>query len=240
MRTGLIAEKLGMTRIFDDSGTHIPVTLLKVEQCQVVTVLTEEKNGYSAIQLGAGKVNPKNVKKPQRGTFAKAGVEPKRKLAEFRVSNDALLNVGDEITADHFIKGQRIDVIGTSVGKGFAGVMKRWNFSGNRASHGASLSHRSAGSTGMCQDPGRVFKNKKMAGQMGNHRVTAHNLEVVGTDAEKGLIMVKGCIPGSAGKMVLVRDAIKKARPENVPFPACVKSATAGAKAEASAEKSEG
>ncbi len=225
MRTGLIAEKLGMSRFFDENGVHVPVTLLKVEGCQVVTVRTEEKNGYSAIQLGVGTINPKNVKKPVRGQFAKAGVEPKRKLAEFRVSNDALLSVGDEITVDHFVKGQRVDVVSTSKGKGFAGVMKRWNFGGGRASHGNSLAHRVPGSTGMCQDPGRTIPGKKMPGQMGNRRCTAMSLEVVGTDMERGLILIKGAVPGSEGSFVLIRDAVKKKLPEGVPFPASIRKA---------------
>ncbi|MBH1989571.1 MAG: 50S ribosomal protein L3 [Alphaproteobacteria bacterium] len=225
MRTGLIAEKVGMSRFFDENGMHIPVTLLKVEGCQVVTVRTEEKNGYSAIQLGVGKINPKNVSKPLRGHFAKAGVEPKRKLAEFRVSKDALLNIGDEITVDHFIKGQHVDVTGVSVGKGFAGVMKRWNFGGGRASHGNSLAHRVPGSTGMCQDPGRVIPGKKMPGQMGNKQRTVMSLEIVGTDVEKGLILVKGALPGAQGTFVLVRDAVKKKLPTDLPFPAAIRKA---------------
>jgi large subunit ribosomal protein L3 len=225
MRTGLIAEKMGMSRYFDENGVHVPVTLLKVEGCQVVTVRTEEKNGYSAIQLGVGKINPKNVKKPVRGQFAKAGVEPKRKLAEFRVTNDALLSVGDEITVDHFVKGQRVDVVSTSKGKGFAGVMKRWNFGGGRASHGNSLAHRVPGSTGMCQDPGRTIPGKKMPGQLGSRRCTAMSLEVMGTDLERGLILIKGAVPGSEGSFVLIRDAVKKKLPEGVPFPAAVRKA---------------
>lgn len=223
MRTGLIAEKVGMSRVFDENGMHVPVTLLKVEECQVVTVRTQEKNGYSAIQLGVGKINPKNVKKPVRGQFAKAGVEPKRKLAEFRVSEDALLNIGDELTVDHFVKGQHVDVTGVSVGKGFAGVIKRWNFHGGRATHGNSLAHRIPGSTGGCQDPGRVIPGKKMPGQLGNKQRTAMNLQIVGTDTEKGLIFVKGAIPGSNGTFVTVRDAVKKKMPADLPFPAAIR-----------------
>lgn len=238
MRTGLIAEKLGMSRVFNENGIHVPVTLLKVEECQVVTVRTEEKNGYSAIQLGVGKINPKNVKKPLRGHFAKAGVEPKRKLAEFRVSSDALLTIGDEVTVDHFVKGQHVDVTATSVGKGFAGVMKRWNFGGGRATHGNSLAHRVPGSTGMCQDPGRVLPGTKMPGQMGNKKRTAMNLEIVGTDLEKGLILVKGAVPGAVGAFVLVRDAVKKKMPENLPFPAAVRKAS-GSDANANSEAAE-
>lgn len=236
MRTGLIARKLGMTRIFNDAAEHVPVTVLQVEDCQVVGVRTMEKDGYTAVQLGAGKVKVKNVTKPQRGRFAKAKVEPKRHLAEFRVAEDALLEVGAELSVEHFRPGQFVDVTGTSIGKGFAGVMKRHNFGGLRASHGVSISHRSHGSTGQRQDPGKVFKGKKMAGQMGNVRVTTQNLQVVATDAERGLILVKGAVPGAEGGVVLVRDAVKRKRPDEAPYPAALKTEAA---AEAPAEGGE-
>ena len=234
MRTGLIARKLGMTRIFSDAAEHVPVTVLQVEDCQVVGVRTMEKDGYTAVQLGAGKAKVKNVTKPLRGHFAKAKVEPKRHLAEFRVAEDALLAVGAELSVEHFRPGQFVDVTGTSVGKGFAGAMKRHNFGGLRATHGVSISHRSHGSTGQRQDPGKVFKGKKMAGHMGNVRVTTQNLQVVATDAERGLILVKGAVPGAEGGIVLVRDAIKRRRPEEAPYPAALKGAApAGAAAPA-------
>jgi large subunit ribosomal protein L3 len=222
MRTGLIAQKLGMTRVFDDTGNHLPVTLLKVDGCQVVAQRTEERDGYTAVQLGVGAAKPKRVSKAMRGHFAKAKVEPKRRLAEFRVSEDALLDTGVEISAGHFLAGQYVDVSGTSIGKGFAGAMKRHNFKGLLASHGISISHRSHGSTGQCQDPGKVFKGKKMAGHMGDERVTVQNLRVVSTDPEDGLIAVEGAVPGSRGSYVLLRDAIKKATPDDVPFPAAI------------------
>src|SRR3954453_12411428 len=196
MRSGLIAQKLGMTRVFTDEGEHVPVTVLKVDNVQVVAVRTEESDGYTAVQLGAGTAKVKNVTKPQRGHFAKAKVEPKARLAEFRVSEDALVEIGAEITAAHFVSGQYVDVTGTSIGKGFAGGMKRHNFGGLRASHGVSVSHRSLGSTGQRQDPGKTFKNKKMAGQMGNERVTTQSLEVIAADSERGLILIKGAVPG--------------------------------------------
>ena len=224
MRSGLIAQKVGMTRVFNDAGEHVPVTVLKVESCQVVAVRTAAKDGYTAVQLGAGSPKVKNVSKAMRGHFAKAKVEPKRKLVEFRVSEDAMLEIGAELSAAHFVPGQDIDVVGTSIGKGFAGAMKRHNFSGLRASHGVSISHRSHGSTGQTQDPGRVFKGKKMAGHMGARRVTTQNLSVVSTDPEQGLILVRGAVPGSAGGWVLVRDALKGSVPEDVPFPAGLKS----------------
>lgn len=227
MRTGVIAKKMGMTRIFTDDGTHESVTVLQMDNCQVVDVMTEETNGYNAIQLGVGTAKVKNVSKGMRGHYAKAKVEPKRKLAEFRVSGDALLDVGSEITADHFIAGQPVDVVGTSIGKGFAGAMKRHNFAGLEASHGVSISHRSHGSTGNSQDPGRVFKGKKMAGHMGDKRITSQNLVVISTDPERGLIMVRGSVPGSKGGYVLVSDAIKKAVPEGVPFPAALRAGPA-------------
>jgi large subunit ribosomal protein L3 len=223
MRTGVIAQKLGMSRVFTDDGEHVPVTVLKIDNCQVVSVRTKARDGYAALQLGVGRAKVKNVGKPMRGHFARAKVEPKRKLAEFRVSEDALLEVGTEVTPDHFLAGQYVDVTGTSIGKGFAGAMKRHNFSGLEASHGVSLSHRSHGSTGHCTDPGKVFKGKKMAGQMGSARVTTQNLKVVATDGERGLILVKGAVPGAKGGYVLVSDARKKAAPEGVPFPAGVR-----------------
>jgi len=229
MRTGLIAQKMGMTRLFTEEGEHVPVTVLKVDNCQVVAVRTEERDGYTALQLGVGKAKVKNVTKPQRGHFAKAKVEPKRKLVEFRVSPDALVEVGAEIGADHFITGQFVDVTGTSIGKGFAGAMKRHNFGGLRATHGVSISHRSHGSTGNRQDPGRVFKGKKMAGHMGDRRVTQLNLKVVATDADRGLIMIRGAVPGAEGGYVLVRDAVKRAKPDGLPFPAALRGAAAAA-----------
>ena len=229
MRTGLIARKLGMTRLFRDDGTHVPVTVLEIGDCRVVAKMTAEKNGYNALQLGLGKAKVKNVSKAMRGHFAKAKIEPKRKLAEFRVSPDALLEVGAEIVADHFVAGQHVDVVGTTIGKGFAGVMKRHNFAGLEASHGVSVSHRSAGSTGNSQNPGRVFKGKKMAGHMGDVRATGQNLEVIVTDAERGLVLVKGAVPGAKGGYVYVSDAKKKVLPETAPFPA-------GLRGDASAE----
>ena len=220
MRSGLIARKLGMTRVFSDSGQHLPVTVLHVDDCQVVTVRDKEKDGYWAVQLGAGKAKVKNVSRAQREHFAKARVEPKRKLAEFRVSEDAVLEPGARLSAEHFVAGQYVDVIGTSIGKGFAGAMKRHNFSGLRASHGVSISHRAHGSTGNSQDPGKVFKGKKMAGHLGDSRVTTQNLQVVSTDAERGLILVKGAVPGAKGGWVLVQDAVKKPLPDSAPMPA--------------------
>lgn len=219
MRSGVIAQKLGMTRVFTDAGEHIPVTVLRLDKCQVVAQRTEEKNGYTALQLGAGLSKVKNVTRAQRGHFAVAKVEPKRKLAEFRVSSDNLIDVGAEMSADHFIEGQFVDVCGTSIGKGFAGAMKRHNFGGLRASHGVSINHRSLGSTGQCQDPGKVFKGKKMAGHMGAERVTTQNLRVVRTDVERGLILVRGAVPGSKGGWVFLRDAVKRSLPEGVPMP---------------------
>lgn len=210
MRTGLVARKLGMTRLFNDDGTHVPVTVLKIDKCQVVAQRTLDKDGYTALQLGVGEAKAKNVSQPLKGHFAKAQVEPKRKLVEFRVAPDALLDVGTEITADHFAAGQVVDVVGTTIGKGFAGAMKRHNFRGLEASHGVSISHRSHGSTGQRQDPGKVFKNKKMAGHMGMRRRTQQNLVVVRTDIERGLIMVRGSVPGSEGGYVLIQDAVKK------------------------------
>ena len=219
MRSGLIAQKLGMTRIFTEDGTNVPVTVLGLQNCQVVGQRTEEKDGYTALQLGAGVAKVKNVSKPRRGQFAAARVEPKRCVAEFRVSADNLIEVGASMRADHFADGQLVDVTGTSIGKGFAGAMKRHNFGGLRASHGVSISHRSHGSTGNSQDPGKVFKGKKMAGHMGAERVTTQNLTVVKTDIERGLIMIKGSVPGSKGGWVFIRDAIKHAMPEGVAVP---------------------
>src|SRR3954453_2965103 len=222
MRTGLLAKKLGMTRIFKDDGTHVPVTVLHLDQLQVVAARTQEKDGYTAIQLGWGKAKVKNVTQPQRGHFAKAKVEPKQKLVEFRVDADALLEPGATLSAAHFVPGQKVDVCGTSKGKGFAGGMKRWNFSGLEASHGVSISHRSLGSTGNRQDPGRTFKNKKMAGHLGFERITTLNLEVAAVDADKGLLMIKGAVPGAKDGYVLVRDAIKRARPAEAAYPAAL------------------
>ena len=225
MRSGVIAKKLGMTRLFLESGKQVPVTVLQMEQCQVVAQRTAEKDGYTAVQLGVGAAKAKNTSQPMRGHFAKANVAPKRKVAEFRVSQDNMIDVGAEITADHFLAGQKVDVAGTSIGKGFAGAMKRHNFGGLRASHGVSISHRSHGSTGQCQDPGKVFKGKKMAGHMGAARVTVQNLEVVKTDVERGLIMIKGAVPGSKGGWVTIRDAVKVAAPDGVPMPAAIRAA---------------
>ena len=222
MRTGLIAKKVGMSRVFSDDGRHIPVTVLKVENCQVVAQRTEEKDGYTALQLGIGNAKVKRVSKAMRGHFASAKVEPKSKLAEFRVGADALVEVGAEISADHFVVGQYVDVSGTSIGKGFAGAMKRHGFGGLRASHGVSISHRSHGSTGQCQDPGRVFKGKKMAGHMGAKRITTQNLEIVSTDNARGLILIKGAVPGSKGGYVRVFDSVKRKNDMELPFPAAL------------------
>ena len=224
MRTGLIAQKMGMTRVFSPEGEHVPVTVLKVDGCQVVAVRTQEKDGYSAVQLGVGAAKVKNVSKAMRGHFAKAKVEPRKKVVEFRVPADAVLEPGAELSVDHFVAGQIVDVTGTSIGKGFAGAMKRHNFGGLPASHGVSISHRSHGSTGQRQDPGRTFKNKKMAGHLGAERVTTQNLRVVSVDADRGLILIKGSVPGADGGWVLVRDAVKRKAPEGVPFPAGLKS----------------
>jgi large subunit ribosomal protein L3 len=219
MRSGVVAQKMGMTRVFTEAGEHVPVTVLRLAGCQVVAHRVKDKNGYVALQLGAGERRTNNMIKADRGYFAKAKVEPKRKLAEFRVSEDALIPVGAEITADHFIPGQFVDVCGISIGKGFAGAMKRWNFGGLRASHGVSISHRSHGSTGGRQDPGKVFKNKKMAGHLGAERVTTLNLKVVQTDVERGLILVEGAVPGAKGGWITVRDAVKKPLPKDAPKP---------------------
>jgi large subunit ribosomal protein L3 len=227
MRSGVIAQKVGMTRIFTDAGEHVPVTVLRLANCQVVGHRTKDKNGYVALQLGSGTRKPKSLTRAERGNFAIAKVEPKRKLAEFRVDEEALIPVGAEITADHFIVGQFVDVTGTSIGKGYAGGMKRWNFGGLRASHGVSISHRSIGSTGGRQDPGRTFKNKKMPGQMGVERVTTLNLKVMQTDVARGLILVEGAVPGAKGGWITVRDAVKKALPKEVPQPGKFRLATA-------------
>ena len=225
MRSGIIAKKIGMTRLFMDNGQQVPVTVLHMENLQVVAQRTNEKHGYNAVQLGAGHSKAKNVSKAMRGHFAVAKVEPKRKIAEFRVAPENLIEVGAEITAEHYVEGQFVDVSGTSIGKGFAGAMKRHNFSGLRASHGVSISHRSHGSTGQCQGPGKVFKGKKMAGHMGAARVTTQNLQVVKVDSERGLIMIKGAVPGSKGGWVTVKDAVKKAAMDGVPYPAALRSA---------------
>lgn len=227
MRSGVIAQKIGMTRVYNDAGEHVPVTVLRMENCQVVAQRTEEKNGYTAVQLGVGLSKVKNTSKALRGHFAKSSVEPKAKLAEFRVSPENMLDVGAEITAEHYVPGQKVDVTGTSVGKGFQGVMRRHNFGGGRASHGVSISHRAHGSTGQNQDPGRVFKGKKMAGHMGSTRVTTQNLEVVQTDLERGLVLIRGAVPGSKGAWILVRDAVKVALPEDAPKPAALRAAKA-------------
>ena len=219
MRSGVIAQKVGMTRVFTATGEHVPVTVLKLDNCQVVAHRTKESNGYTALQLGIGRAKVKNVPKAERERFARAEVEPKMKLAEFRVDEADLIPVGAEITADHFVAGQFVDVSGTTLGKGFAGPMKRWNFGGLRATHGVSVSHRSHGSTGNRQDPGKTFKNKKMAGHLGVERVTTLNLKVVSTDVERGLILVEGAVPGHAGGYIHVRDAIKKALPAEAPKP---------------------
>jgi len=219
MRSGVIAQKVGMSRVFTDAGEHVPVTVLKIDGCQVVAHKTQDKNGYMALQLGIGRAKVKNVGKAERERFARAEVEPKLKLAEFPVGEDTFLPVGAEITADHFVAGQFVDVTGTTLGKGFAGPMKRWNFGGLRATHGVSLSHRSHGSTGGRQDPGKTFKNKKMAGHMGVDRVTTLNLRVVQTDVERGLVLVEGAVPGAAGGWIFIRDAIKKALPKDAPMP---------------------
>ena len=240
MRSGVIAQKMGMTRVFTEAGAHVPVTVLRLGQCQVVAHRTHEKNGYVALQLGSGARKVKNVVKAERGHFAIAKVEPKRKLAEFRVTDDALIPVGAEITADHFVVGQFVDVTGTSIGKGFAGGMKRWNFGGLRASHGVSVSHRSHGSTGGRQDPGKTFKNKKMAGHLGVEQVTTLNLKVVQTDVERGLILVEGAVPGAKGGWITVRDAVKKTLPDAAPKPGAFRlaeGAAAPAESPAPAEK---
>jgi len=233
MRSGVIAQKLGMTRVFTGAGEHVPVTVLKLGGCQVVAHRTKDRNGYTAVQLGIGHAKVKNVSKAERGRFAIAQVEPKLKLAEFRVPEDQLLPVGAEITADHFAIGQYVDVTGVTLGKGFAGPMKRWNFGGLRATHGVSVSHRSHGSTGGRQDPGKTWKNKKMAGHMGTEQVTTQNLRVVQTDVERGLILVEGSVPGFAGGWIQVRDAVKKALPADAPIPGKFRTPAAPAATEA-------
>jgi len=219
MRSGVIAQKLGMTRIFTDAGVHVPVTVLKVDRCEVIAHRTMEKNGYTALQVGVGLAKVKNVSKAQRGNFAIAKVEPKQKLAEFRVDDKGMIPVGAEITADHFVVGQFVDVSGITTGKGFAGGMKRWNFGGLRATHGVSISHRSIGSTGGRQDPGKTFKNKKMPGHMGVERITTQNLRVVQTDTDRGLILVEGAVPGVKGGYIHIRDAVKRPLPKDAPTP---------------------
>jgi large subunit ribosomal protein L3 len=220
MRTGLLAQKMGMTRLFGIDGSHVPVTVLKVEDCEVVAIRTADKDGYTAVQLGVGPKSAKNVTKPMRGHFAKAKVEPKAFVAEFRVADDAVLDVGARLTVEHFVEGQFVDVTGVSIGRGFAGAMKRHNFGGLRATHGVSISHRSHGSTGNRQDPGKTFKGKKMAGHMGARQRTVLNLEVFGIDEDRGLILVKGAVPGAEGSWVRVRDAVKRAVPKEAPYPA--------------------
>lgn len=236
MRSGVIAQKLGMTRVFTDAGEQVPVTVLKLDNCQVVAQRTEEKNGYTALQLGVGLRKVKNTPRALRGHFAKASVEPKRKMAEFRVSADNLIEIGAELTADHFVAGQFVDVTGTSKGKGFQGVMKRHNFGGGRATHGNSISHRAHGSTGQRQDPGKVFKGKKMAGHMGDVRVTTQNLKIVQTDVERGLILVEGAVPGAKGGWIIVRDAVKRRLPDDVPMPGAFKTNGANGAGEPAAE----
>jgi len=237
MRSGVIAQKLGMTRIFTDAGIHVPVTVLKVDHCEVVAHLTKEKNGYTALQVGVGHAKVKNVSLAQRGHFAVAKVEPKQKLVEFRVDDAAMIPVGAEITVDHFVVGQLVDVSGTTTGKGFAGGMKRWNFGGLRATHGVSVSHRSIGSTGGRQDPGKTFKNKKMPGHMGVDRVTTQNLRVVQTDLERGLILVEGAVPGVKGGYIYVRDAIKHPVPKDAPQPGAFRLRDAAAPAVAESQE---
>jgi large subunit ribosomal protein L3 len=233
MRTGLIAKKLGMTRIFKEDGTHVPVTVLHLDELQVVAARTAAADGYDAVQLGWGRAKVKNLTEPNKGHFAKAKVEPKLKLVEFRVAPDALLEPGSTMSAAHFVVGQKVDVTGISQGKGFAGAMKRWNFAGLEASHGVSISHRSHGSTGNRQDPGKTFKNKKMAGHMGQDRITTLNLEIAAIDIDRGLVMVHGAVPGSKGGYVTVRDAIKKPRPADLPYPAALIETAAPAAPEA-------
>jgi large subunit ribosomal protein L3 len=235
MRAGVIAQKVGMTRLFTEAGEHLSVTVLRLANCQVISHRTMDKNGYVALQLGSGARKVSNVNKAERGHFAVAKVEPKRKVVEFRVGEKELIPVGAEITADHFVAGQYVDVTGTSIGKGFAGGMKRWNFGGLRASHGVSISHRSLGSTGGRQDPGKTFKNKKMAGHLGVERVTTLSLKVVSIDVERGLIFVQGSVPGHKGGWILVRDAVKKALPKEVPTPGKFRVPEAAAEAPAQA-----
>ena len=239
MRTGVITQKLGMSRLFTEDGRHIPVTVLKLNKVQVVSTRTSEKDGYTAVQLGAGFAKPKNVSKGERGHFAKAQVEPKRKVVEFRVDEKSLLEVGDEVLADHFVAGQKVDVTGVTIGRGFTGAMKRWNFRGLEASHGVSISHRSLGGTGGRQDPGKTFKNKKMHGHYGVENITTQNLEVAKVDVERGLIMVRGAVPGSKGGWVMIRDAVKKPH-KDLPMPASVKKREGKAAAAPAEQKAEG
>src|SRR6187397_3389919 len=239
MRSGVIAQKVGMTRVFTEAGAHVPVTVLRLANCQVVAHRTKDKNGYVALQLGSGTRKPKNLTRAARGHFAVANVEPKRKLVEFRVSPENVIEVGAEITADHFVEGQYVDVSGTTIGKGFAGVMTRHNFGGLRASHGVSVSHRSHGSTGQRQDPGKVFKGKKMAGHMGDVNVTTQNLRVVKTDPERGLIMIRGAVPGAKGGWVTIHDAVKRALPESAPKPGAFRKEAPKQAKKAKAERAE-
>ena len=236
MRTGVIAKKMGMTRLFQEDGRHVPVTVLALEGNQVVSVREMDRDGYTAVQLGAGVAKSKNVAKPQRGHFGKAEVEPKAVVHEFRVNADGLLDVGAEISADHYVAGQIVDIQGRTQGKGFQGGMKRWGFGGLRATHGVSVSHRSLGSTGQRQDPGKVFKNKKMAGHMGDKYRTQQNLEIVSTDVERGLLFVKGSVPGSKGGWLFVKDSVKVARHADAPFPAGLKTANSNTAADTPAE----
>ncbi|KQS50812.1 MULTISPECIES: 50S ribosomal protein L3 [unclassified Sphingomonas] len=240
MRTGVIAKKMGMTRLFQEDGRHVPVTVLALEGNQVVSVREMDRDGYTAVQLGAGVAKSKNVAKPQRGHFGKAEVEPKAVVHEFRVNADGLLDVGAEISADHYVAGQIVDIQGKTQGKGFQGGMKRWGFGGLRATHGVSVSHRSLGSTGQRQDPGKVFKNKKMAGHMGDKYRTQQNLEIVSTDVERGLLFVKGSVPGSKGGWLFVKDSVKVARHADAPFPAGLKTANSNTAADTPAETTDG
>ena len=244
MRTGVITQKVGMTRLFLEDGRHVPVTVLKLDGCQVVATRTMEKDGYTAVQLGIGEAKAKRLTKADRGRFAKAEIEPKKKLTEFRVDEKNALEIGDQLKADHFVAGQKVDVTGITIGRGFTGAMKRWNFRGLEASHGVSISHRSLGGTGGRQDPGKTFKNKKMHGHYGVDRITTQNLEVAKVDVERGLIMIRGAVPGAKGGWVMVRDAVKRARPKEAPMPASVirreKAAAAPAAEAAPEQKSEG
>jgi large subunit ribosomal protein L3 len=238
VRTGVITQKVGMTRLFLADGTHVPVTVLKLDGCAVTAVRTSEKDGYTAVQLGSGFAKPKNANKAERGQFAKAEIEPRKKLAEFRVDSANMLEVGDQLQADHFVAGQKVDVTGVTIGRGFTGAMKRWNFRGLEASHGVSISHRSLGGTGGRQDPGKTFKNKKMHGHYGVDNITTQNLEVAKVDVERGLIMIRGAVPGSKGGCVMVRDAVKRPH-KDVPKPASVKKRAAAAPAAEEAQTSE-
>ena len=236
MRTGVITQKIGMTRLFQADGTHVPVTVLKLDGCAVISTRTVEKDGYNAVQLGSGFAKPKNASKAERGQFAKAELEPRKKVAEFRIDEKNMLEVGDAIQADHFVVGQKVDVQGVTKGRGFTGAMKRWNFRGLEASHGVSISHRSLGGTGGRQDPGKTFKNKKMHGHYGVENITTQNLEVAKVDVERGLIMVRGAVPGSKGGWVMIRDAVKKPH-KSLPMPASVKKREGKADAAPAAEE---